>query len=175
MIKALIQDRPFVVTLIAAVLVGLHCLLTGINVIPNVWLEILSDRTNLVTLSVGLASGGAILAGFAGVIVIHGLSASSPRFRVYRLTAGKHLHANWASISSAGFISSGISMASALFAMTQFVWWSPWMLELAALLALHGVLRLLWLLRTFFNLQADDDADQFAKESETPLSNLFDE
>lgn len=172
-IKAFVQDRPTLLTLLFTLLVGLHCFLTGRGLAPNLWDSLIGDTTNIITLAVGLASGGAILAGFAGVIVIHGLSASSPRFREYRLKAGKSLHANWASISSAGFIAAGVSMVAAVVAFTPFIWWSPWLMEFAAILSIHGVVRLLWLLRTLFKLQADDDKDQYSAANKAPLDKIF--
>lgn len=167
------KDRPFYVTLVLLLLVLLHLAATIFSLVPDVWATLQADLSSSIAVYLGLSSGAAILAGFAGVIVMHGLTASSERFRKYRLAAGKTLYANWASISSAGFLSAALSLVAAIVAAGGAGMVGPWIFELALLCAAHGTLRLLWLLRTYFELQGYDDADEHARTSQASLGDLF--
>lgn len=156
-VVACLQDRPFIITVAAFVLTCIHYVLTDFWILPRIWDELPKDTEVFVTLLTGLGTGAAILAGFAGVLVIHGLTAHGPKFRMYRLKASKTLHANWASISGAGFTAFGVSFVAAILAATSLDWAAPWLMEFAILLTVHGVIRLLWMLKTIFKIQYEED------------------
>ena len=67
-----------------------------------------------VTLFLGTAAAAAILAGFAGVAVVFGLTADGDRVSVFRLEAGKSLRGTWTSTSLAGFAAAGLSLGAAI-------------------------------------------------------------
>jgi hypothetical protein len=154
----LIQDRPLVVTLSAFGLVLLHLALACLGIISNPWQALQDAADSGIAIYLGAASAAAIVAGFAGVVVVFGLTANSSRFRELRLKSGESLNKNWTSASVSGFAAAGLSLFAAILAGLQFQAASPWIFEWSILLLVHGTLRIIWLLRSLMKVVASDDA-----------------
>jgi hypothetical protein len=156
------QDHPLLVNLVLAILVIAHNVLQYWTSFPDLARELNESHKPepLIALALGLTALAGMTAGFAGVVVIFGLSAGSDRFRRLRLRAGGRLRANWASVVSVAFAAAFLSFVSATLILMGHGWGAVWPLEFALLLALHGAVRLLWLLRALSAAVAADDQDQ---------------
>lgn len=70
---------------------------------------------------IGAAGAIAIIAGFAGVVVVFVYSSASPTFSSFRKTAEPELMRNWRTIVVSSFAGAGLFLAAALFNVI----WSP--------------------------------------------------
>lgn len=163
---AILQDHPWVATLLSFLIVVAHFLLVHFEVWQDTWAPLLASPDKGMAIYLGAASAAAIVAGFAGVVVVFGLTATGEKFRTLRLDAGKSLGSNWTSSSVSGFSAAGIALGSSIATATGFFFWSPWMLELSLLLLLHGTIRVIWLLRLLMKIVAAQDAAE-AKKGKT--------
>ena len=81
-VKAFVSDQPFKVDLLLFCLTILHLGLTHAGFVPNVWTGLLgSDQGPTQALYLGVLQPAAVVAGFAGVVVIFGLTSNTERFR----------------------------------------------------------------------------------------------
>jgi hypothetical protein len=157
-LKRILRDRPLYVSVFVLILVALHVFLTLLGVLPNLWAGVLAkDPSVNVTLFLGTAAAAAILAGFAGVVVVFGLTAEGDRFRVFRVAAGKSLRGNWTSTSLAGFAAAGLSLTASIFAVNGPAVAAPWVFELSLFLMVHGALRTIWILRELVTVVRNED------------------
>lgn len=164
-----LQDHPIIVSALAILLVGAHILFVLTELIGNTWepLTISSDKG--IAIYLGAASAASIVAGFAGVVVVFGLTASGDRFRQLRIQGSRSLARNWTSASVSGFTAAGISLGAAVLAGIGMEVVSPWLFEWSMLLLLHGTIRIIWLLRSLMKVvQAEDfSADRESSKTET--------
>lgn len=167
---AILQDHPWVATLFSFVLVVAHFLFVHFEVWPDAWAPLLASPDKGMAIYLGAASASAIVAGFAGVVVVFGLTATGEKFRTLRLDAGRSLGSNWTSSSVSGFSSAGIALGASITTATGFYFWSPWMLELSLLLLLHGTVRIIWLLRLLMKIVAAQDASEAKKDKTVELT-----
>lgn len=161
-------DHPSAVTLIVAALVLSHFLAS------KYWLPQLSPAglfaavtpkdlpTAVAELAIGVAAVAAMVGGFAGVVVVFGLSSEDERFRKVRINASTSLRRNWMSIVTTPLAAAFGSIVAAAFATA---WWtsaSVWILEVCVLLAAHGAVRLVILLNELVRVvsYADEAAQQ---------------
>lgn len=153
------QDHPWSVNIALVVLVALHAVPSMLGVIPNVW-SALADADAAVATSVylGFLGAASIVAGFAGVVVIFGLSGESAKFRQFRLVGGLALSRNWISTIASGFLAAGLALVAALLALSGAGAFSPWFFELGILFLIHGSVRLIWLMKGLVHAVAADDA-----------------
>lgn len=163
---AVAQDNPWIITLFTLLLVTTHFFLVHFKVWTDSWATLLASPDRGMAIYLGAASASAIVAGFAGVVVVFGLTATGEKFRNLRLDAGKSLGSNWTSSSVSGFSAAGIALAAAIAAATGQFFWSPWLLEWSLLLLLHGTIRIIWLLRILMSIVAAQDAAD-VRESKT--------
>ncbi|WP_236837960.1 hypothetical protein, partial [Bifidobacterium longum] len=91
------------------------------------------------------------------VVVVFGLSTQPSAFVVLRREAGKALVDNWLSISYSGFLSAGFSLIALLMLHMGVPKLSPWFFEYAVLICVHGIIRLLWLLKKLIQVIAKVD------------------
>ncbi|TFC90104.1 hypothetical protein E3T24_00190 [Cryobacterium sp. TmT2-59] len=153
-----VVDNPWAINAVCALLVTIHAVTTGLGKVPNVWKDFLdADRGLQASIYLGLLGGAAIVAGFAGVVVVFGLSATSIRFRQLRISGGKSLAANWASTSSSGLSATGLSLLASILVPTALLFIAPWLFELAILFIVHSSVRLIWLLRSIIEVVRIDD------------------
>lgn len=97
-------------------------------------------------LATGVAGVAAMVGGFAGVVVVFGLSSNDARFREVRLKASTSLRRNWTSIVTTPLFAAFGAMGSAALATSRHETSSLWVLEACVVLAAHGALRLVVLL-----------------------------
>ncbi|MGO3763515.1 hypothetical protein [Glutamicibacter arilaitensis] len=163
---AVVQDRPWIITLITFLLVIVHFLLVHFKIWADSWATLLASPDRGMAIYLGAASASAIVAGFAGVVVVFGLTATGEKFRNLRLDAGQSLGSNWTSSSVSGFSAAGVALMAAIATATGQFFWAPWLLEWSLLLLLHGTIRIIWLLRILMGIVAAQDAAD-AKKSKT--------
>lgn len=165
--RRVLQDHPLAISLLSVVIVSAHTVLALTGRVPNVWEGVLAKDPSVgVTLFLGTAAAAAILAGFAGVVVVFGLTAEGERFRVFRIASGARLRSNWTSTSLAGFAAAGLSLASAICIVNGPVFIAPWIFELSLFLMAHGALRTIWILRELVTVVRTEDL-QWSKEKMT--------
>jgi hypothetical protein len=156
--SAFVKDNPGKVSLGWCVIVFAHFLLDRIREFPHVWNQLIAASiSEQVSIYLSVLSVSALVAGFAGVVVVFGLSSQPEAFRKLRVKAGTALTHNWVSVSNSGFIGSGLALLSVLLLYSPWRSSAVWFFELAILFYLSGILRLLWLLRSLISIvQADD-------------------
>ena len=158
LMKRILKDRPLYISLVAFGFVMVHTALTLLNIIPNVWAGVLAkDASVAVTLFLGTAAASAILAGFAGVVVVFGLTADGDRFRIFRVESGQRLQSNWTSTSLAGFTAAGLSLASSVLVVNGPAFLAPWVFEMSLFLMAHGAVRTIWILRELVTVVRNQD------------------
>jgi hypothetical protein len=174
-IRAFVREQPFWVDFIALVLVCAHATLTALGWIPNVWavLQGAGRVEGAQSLYLGMLGPAAIVAGFAGVVVVFGLSAGSSRFTRFRARAGNSLKRTWVASTLAGFEAAGLCTAATVINWMDTVQWvAPFTFELALWLMLHGSGRLVWILSEMIGITRADDIRSTDEASAFPVSRL---
>lgn len=164
--SAFIKDDPGKVNLALCVIVLLHWLLDALPDFPHIWhglIEASVDQQSSIFLAI--LSVSAMVAGFAGVVVVFGLSTVDI-LRKLRASAGKALTRNWISVSNAGFLGTGLALIAVLVLYSPLKHAAVWFFELAILICLNGILRLLWLLKSLIKLVQADDIKKEQEEDE---------
>lgn len=170
-IRAVVKNYPVLITIALIILVSTHAVLTFTGTIPDTWHALLGQQTeDILAIYLGASSAAAIVAGFAGVVVIFGLTANGERFRILRATAGDRLGDNWTSTSVSGFSAAGLCLLASVFHAAGLSIVGPWLFELGLLLLIHGTIRIIWLLRELMKVVTRDDEDALRKAEERPLS-----
>lgn len=145
-------DRPAAVTGILVAFVAAHVLvslvwfpgLSPANLFASVDAQDLP--TAISSLSLGVAAVAAMVGGFAGVVVVFGLSSDDERFRLVRLNASTSLRRNWTSIVTTPLAAAFGAILAASVATAGVAAAAIWILEACLLLAAHGAVRLVVLL-----------------------------
>lgn len=171
--KAIVQDHPAVVSAAAAVLVVVHSVATSVGWVGNLWsgLEKVDVATS-VAIYLGILGTAAIVAGFAGVVIVFGLSPDTPRFQAFRLKAGDALKRTWSSTALSGFEAALLAGTAAVVAASGAVWLAPWFFELAVLLLAHGAMRLIWIMRGLIDTTRADDQAAQNKAAQMPIESF---
>ncbi|MBM6705838.1 hypothetical protein H6A68_01985 [Bifidobacterium pullorum subsp. saeculare] len=159
------KDKPSLTTILIIVIIALQVFLVKCGIIPY-WLGALCKNDRADDLYLSMLSVAALQASFAGVIVVFGLSTQPKSFRNLRIAAGEALVNNWMSISYSGFLSAGCALAATLTNMLGDKWFSPWFFEASVLFCVHGVIRLLWLLKQLIKIIKDVDSKIAQQDSE---------
>jgi hypothetical protein len=171
-----LQDYPAIVNAAIVALVALQAVIAQIWGLGDWPARLVGDssyRDANVALCLGVAGLTAMTAGFAGVIVVFGLSTSSDRFRILRVRGGSRLRANWTSVVATGFCGAFLALLAAATTIAGSQWAAMWILEAAALLALHAAVRLLWLLRTLADVVGTEDREVKKADDVAPLEAVF--
>lgn len=154
-----IGDHPAWTNIILALSVAAHSAASFIWPIANFWALIFPGaEADPVGISLAVVGTGALLAGFAGVVVVFGLQNNSERFRRLRRKGAKELQANWSAMSSSGFWTMGIALLSSLAFSGGWFLLGAMSLELALLFLAHGSVRLMWMFRLLIGVVGADDA-----------------
>lgn len=158
-VLAFVQDNPGKVNLLLFVGVVLH---VGLDLFipgfPHIWNGLESTQSDQQAgIYLAVLNVSALTAGFAGVVVVFGLSTQPRAFRSLRIKAGASLERNWMSVSNSGFVSAGLALVAVLTLYSSLNWISVWFFELSILVCLNGVARLLWLLRNLITIVHKDD------------------
>lgn len=157
-----LTSRPISIDILLLLFVVTHAALTLWNKIPNIWGGQLGHEklASLEALYIGALGAGAIVAGFAGVLVIFALSAPGERFRKLRIEGGKPLLANWITTSVSGFIATALFLIATVMSVLWNQEIAPFLFELGVLVLSHGAIRLLWLLREMVGIVRAEDDDK---------------
>lgn len=172
--RGFLRGQPFWIDGVAIVLVGIHFFVTWREWIPNVW-EALAEPTAqsaAQAIYLGMLGPAAIVAGFAGVVIVFGITASSERFRAFRAGAGKSLRRTWISSSLSGFEAVGFAIVAALLSVSDLTFLAPFAFEASLLLLIHGTLRLIWILTQMIGIVRADDVTATDEAHTFKLSSL---
>ncbi|MFA4083037.1 hypothetical protein ONA92_15175 [Mycobacteroides salmoniphilum] len=118
------------------------------------------DSGSVVEVYLGLAAVAAITAGFAGVIIVFGLTPQSDLFRRFRREAGAPMVANWVSIMSNAFLAAALSIAAAALEALSHHPVAATLFLTGCLLFTHSASRSLALLKALLILVKNDDEAQ---------------
>lgn len=159
-LKIMLQERPGRLNLRLVLLVIAHAVFTAAGYVPPVWAGLLVNVELARSIYTSVTSAGALLAGFAGVVVVFGLTSNSARFRRFRKLAGASLKRNWSSVSASGFWAMGLGFLALLMSSGNLDRIAVWVLELALLFLAHSSARLVWILNVLVQIVSkDDDAE----------------
>ncbi|PPH23316.1 hypothetical protein C5C99_01375 [Rathayibacter sp. AY1C4] len=172
-IGVFLRDEPFKVDGGLVLLGVLHWAATQLW-LPNVWLGLASadPQSDVQALYIGVLAAAAVVAGFAGVVVIFGLSAQTPRFQTFRATAGATLGKAWMSTTLSGFEAVALCIAATVVSLAGAAWLGPWLFEISLLVLLHGTARLVWLLRQLIKIVVADDVLAHKASQRRPVAEL---
>jgi len=169
--RSYLVDHPSAVTLAIFILVLAHLIVaTWISQVapPALFVNVAAKAlpAAVSSLAVGVASVAAMVGGFAGVVVVFGLSSDDERFRQVRLKASTSLRRNWMSVVTTPLFAAFGSMLAATLATAGFIPAALWLLELCTLLAAHGALRLVVLLSELVRVVHAADEAQKTQDDE---------
>ncbi|WP_206492732.1 hypothetical protein [Rhodococcus sp. KRD162] len=174
-VRAVLEDRPFVITLLLLVAVSGHALAAHFRDIPAPVERLVreaGDGTG-VSIALGLASVAAIAAGFAGAIIVFGISGDTAIMRQFRLKTARALRANWVSVIGSSFLSAVLSLIAAGFVAAQWYELSAPTLTFGLLLLIHSLLRMMWLFGVLLSLVTTQDQRDDRRARTRTLSDIF--
>lgn len=175
-LTAWVADRPAHVALILTALVAAHAVLSTVFLpVVNPYKSFGTDPNagTAVTIYLGLAAAAAIVAGFAGVIIIFTIGSEAHRVRIFRLKAGQVLHRTWVTVVVEPLLATFLGIVAAVTQLTSGKVAAPWLFELGVVLLAHGSLRLLWLLHELIEIVHADDQTSDGSTQEVPADMLF--
>lgn len=170
-----IQDRPEIVSIGLSLLVGAHVAASW----RWTWLNPFNSMAGAegtgtaVAIYAGTTAAGAVVAGFAGVVLIFTISAQVPRVRMFRDRGGESLRRTWLVVVAEPFVATFLGIIAAVAQTTSGRIVAPFLFELAVVLLAHGALRLIWLLSELVRIVAADDKLVTENELVVPLSQIF--
>lgn len=169
-----LRGQPFWIDVAIVVLVGLHLYATWREWLPNVWeaLADAKDQGQVQAIYLSMLGPAAIVSGFAGVVVVFGITATSDRFKQFRAQAGRSLRRTWVSSSLSGFEAVAFAVAAALLSLSGLPFAAPFAFEASLLLLLHGALRLVWILAQMIGIVRADDVIATDRAKTFKLSSL---
>lgn len=173
---AWLQDHPLWTSLILAVLVALHGVVASLfvrSLNPYKAFDFSGNAGTAVTLYLGAAAAAAIVAGFASVVIVFTIGATSPRLRLFRKLAGEPLRGTWLVVVAEPLAATFLGILASVTQMTSGKNVAPWMFELAVVLLVHGSYRLIWILRELISIVNADDELESAKKKEVKLDKIF--
>lgn len=169
-----LREQPFRIDALLAGIVVVHATLTFLGLSPNFWAA-LSGPQNLAdaqAIYLAILGPASIVAGFAGVVVVFGLSAGSARFRKFRSQAGQSLKRTWVASTLSGFVAAALCIVASVLNLTDWSPGAPFILELALLILSHGALRLIWILSEMIGITRADDIRATDEANKFPVSQL---
>ena len=170
-----VKDYPQWVSLIVAGVVAAH----GFASWRWNWLSPYKALTRddqvstAVAIFAGTAGAAALVAGFAGVVLVFTIGAPGPRLRTFRYRGGGSLRRNWIVVVAEPFVSTLLGLVAAVTATTSGRPVAPWLFELAVALLAHAATRLVWILHELVQIVAVDDRLLDQKDREVPLNQIF--
>jgi len=136
-------------------LVGVHCLLTA-KFGHSPFQRLVADEGAARALYLGVASAGAPLAGFAGVVVVFALG-DRRQFKVFRERGGRRLEITWATLFLFPFTAVFAGLIAAVVTALGGAFWAPFLAEFALVLLADTLLRGAWLIRTLIAIVTAND------------------
>lgn len=174
-VRAILEDRPFFITLMMLLAIIVHAIVAELYDIPSpveCLLKEMGDEKG-VSVVLGLSAVAAIAAGFAGAIIVFGISGDSKIMRRFRLKTAHALRANWVSVIGSSFLSAVLSLiASSFIAVHWFELAAP-IVAFGFLLLIHSLIRMMWLFGVLLNLVATQDHRDDRQDRTRTLSDIF--
>jgi hypothetical protein len=169
-----LRDRPQVGLSVLLGLVVAHS-------VVSIWLRWLNpyksfedpNSSNPITIYLGLASASAIIAGFAGVVLVFAVGSPAQRIRQFRTSAGEPLQRLWLTVVAEPFAATFISLLACVTQLTSGHLVAPWLMEAGFVLLGHSAMRLLWLLWAVVKIVAADDIEVTRDENSVAVTDLF--
>jgi hypothetical protein len=175
LIDALVDRSVFVAVGLAGV-VAAHAVSTifwgWLN--PYKSLAIDANTGTAVTLYLGAAAAAAIVAGFAGVVIVFTIGSEADRIQRFRVKSGKTLQVAWMAVVAEPFAATLFGVVAAMIQVTSGKHVAPWFFELGLAFLIHGALLLLKLLSEVVQIVHAQDTVTHVKKTEIPTSELFD-
>lgn len=169
-----VKDYPAAVSGLVAAVVALHWgLYDQVHVFPDVE-DGMAEFADAWQIYLGFAGVVAVTAGFASVVIVFALSATSKPFQTLRLRGGDRLASNWISPTAVCLGAAFGSVVCSVLAGTGHGVVAYWAFEFLLLLSATSGLRLLWLMRTIIRLVRRDDEASVAQEpAEKSLADIL--
>jgi uncharacterized membrane protein YhdT len=123
----------------------------------------------IIPIYLGMGALAAISAGFAGVVIVFGITSQSKLFRRFRRRAENRLSATWSSVISLSFVAAALSIVASLFEAAGCYRISGALFLLGCLLLIHSTIRLLWIMHVLLKLVSADDKLEIDKENRVDL------
>ncbi|MBF6446567.1 hypothetical protein IU429_02680 [Nocardia elegans] len=140
---------------------------------PYKSLAVDTNTGTAVTLYLGAAAAAAIVAGFAGVVIVFAIGSTSRRVRIFRFRAGEALQGAWIAVVAEPFAATLLGFIAAIVQLTSGRQIAPWFFELALALLAHGGVLLLWILNHLMEIVYADDVEADSKDREISTDSLF--
>jgi hypothetical protein len=171
----LLETKPFSVTLTVGGIAVVWRVLVWKEKAPPVIEEVLAktEPDVSVAIALGLASVAAIAAGFAGAIIIFGISADSPIMRAFRAKTSDYLKANWKSVIGSSFLSAIVGLACAFALAAEWFWLAAPLLVFGLLLLIHSIVRMVWLFGVLLTLVSTQDQKDAKKGRRRSTAEVF--
>lgn len=145
---------------IEVLVVVLHAVATVV-LLPSPFGRLAGNEDGARVLFLGIASAGAPLAGFAGVIVIFALG-DRQQFRVFRERGGRRLEVTWLALFVFPFTAVFVGLVAAAVTALGGLTWAPFMVELSLVLLLDTLLRGGWLMKNLIGIvTANDEHEKY--------------
>ncbi|SEP52428.1 hypothetical protein [Amycolatopsis saalfeldensis] len=141
---------------------------------PYKSLAIDANTGTAVTLYLGAAAAAAIVAGFAGVVIVFTIGSEADRIQRFRVKSGKTLQVAWMAVVAEPFAATLLGVVAAMIQVTSGKHVAPWFFELGLAFLIHGALLLLKLLSEVVQIVHAQDRVAQVKKTEVPTSELFD-
>ncbi|MDJ0350606.1 hypothetical protein [Cryobacterium sp. PH29-G1] len=172
---AFVRDQPFWVDAILTVIVAAQFAATLLGYIPNIGSGLIdrADQGPVQALYLALLGPAAIVAGFAGVVVVFGLTANGDRFQKFRADAGPALTRTWVASTLSGFEAVVLGLTAAVLSVVGVPWLAPSFFELALLVLIHGALRLVWILSALIGIVRAEDITNTDATNVYSMDKLF--
>jgi hypothetical protein len=173
-VTSALLDRPRSVTFTLLALAAAHTVM-GLTFWPASSVSRLISQTpatdvagHVSSLALGVAGVAAMVGGFAGVVVVFGLSSNDERFREVRLKASSSLRRNWTSIVTLPLVSAFGALIAAALAIGLMATGALIVLEFCVLLVAHGAVRLTVVLNQLIKVvHASDELEQGSQDVES--------
>ncbi|WP_128383022.1 hypothetical protein [Mycobacteroides abscessus] len=170
-----IENKPIIITAFLVVATASYRVLVWRQILPP-FLEHTLANTELsvsVAIALGLASVAAIAAGFAGAIIVFGISADSAIMRSFRAKTEHLLRPNWKSVIGSAFMSAILGLFCAYFLAADWIWLAAPALALGTLLLLHSIIRMIWLFGVLLSLVTTQDQKNVRKTRRRSTADVF--
>ncbi len=126
-----------------------------------------------VTLYLGAAAAAAIVAGFAGVVIVFTIGSEADRIQRFRFRSGPALHVAWMAIVAEPFAATLLGIIAAIVQITSGRPIAPWFFETGLVLLGHGALLLLKLLYEVVGIVHAHDQEEHTRQTQIPTDELF--
>jgi ABC-type spermidine/putrescine transport system permease subunit II len=170
-----VVDHPVRLAGVLAALVATHGLLTWPWPSLNLYKAFAADSNlgTVVTTYLATAAAAALVASFAGVIIVFVISAQTPQVKQFRMQAGLPLQRTWVVVVGEPFFAAflGVVATVAQFTVGRIV--APWLFELGVVLLAHTAVRLVLLLRSLVGIVAADDEKAERAKHALSVNDIF--